>query len=352
MIINQNGLLSYDNDDIQLFTTSLPKMHYMKRSMQLNGWVGDYNVFLKYSFYKDFYLLNKLNIPTTDDGILFIKNKIPQYIIQRNPTSIFTTKLMDLKTENNLHPNFSVKQIENDFDKHLNIRYLKENDPTNTKLQIKSDFNHFAINYFILQKTRNPKKIIDLVNSYFPNIKLNDIDPLLSYYFRQIYNQKIPTYFNHFLTLSDCSKPKHLCRLNVSSDNLLAKNLVTFGEFNCVNLSFYLTHIQNEELEVDTFISDNIDIAAISGDTLYLLIHNYNPKNKDIYNNIFNFVGKTWNSFSFITSYQYLVCPSTNDFQDYLAKMLHDAHKNDALTQFYNINTEFEKFLCIEGHLT
>lgn len=364
------------------------EMHYLKQSMQKNGWKGDYYVFEKKKFYDEFYLTEKNNIPQSEEnGIPFLKNAITNFIKPRSTQKIFQTKFMDYATENNIPYLLTEEEskkklskttlIENKFDSFVKNREINQNPEflKHPNFKLKEENLDDVIAYFALQSSRTPLNLFAWFN-IFSNKYPYQENKQYALQFRKFYHKNYLKFFKH--------KYDYLLsqRNNILFVNLIIepidtdlKYINTVGEYNTLNLWQYKKMSPFLKSYDDEFLTD-IDITINGGNSCYFLIivppyrtkeyywkhlkhimTNYrdfpftlyeNPRERAYYDKLIKEVQESWNLISLFTSYQYLICSLKEESLNFIAKQLFYFHKNNEISGQYDINEHIAKVLKLE----
>lgn len=323
------------------------KMHWRRRLLIELGWnkKEKLNIFLKYEYFKWYSQQIKNNlVPAKEiDREIYFRNSLKKFIKTNEGTSkrIFKTGLMDEQTENHLFPpNISVTTIERDIYNFLVNPQL---------LNISNQYKEIILNHFDLQKTRCPDKIINLLHRYKKNNEINNKNDFLK--FREYYNQFVLTYFKNLYEERNKSISINLYKTSIKSEILESKNLLCVGEMNIVSVEEFnkkILCLDKEDYKDINFKDLEIDI--IGGDTLYMLVKNYNKIYDTQYKLIIDKIINHWNDYIIQDSFQKVITPKTNDFIDYMVKWLEIWHQNNSLQNFYcgQRPNEYLKFVNYE----
>lgn len=321
------------------------RMHHFKKSMQNDGWGEDYNIFEKLKFY-NFYKENYNNIPIDKKEFsdYFNQNLLSFINGNRNSKSVFTTKFMDKNTEDNLPYDLSIKKIEEGFDR---LIYFKENPQLKYgKINVQD-----AINYFCMQKSRNPMLLSDSFLLFVEQNKdRNNVFQLSKDHalkFRNFYNQQFKLAFSQ---IHEHYKEYHntiqVINTEVDFVDINPKYYIN-GEIHTINLIDF-NNLIGKLLKYDDKFLATIDVSIIQGRRFYFLIinSNYPP---EYYSDLIKDVIHFWNGFSFGTSFKEFICPSTKDFKEFLKEQIYISHINNGINKFYNDFGHIEKLLYLES---
>lgn len=258
-------------------------MHYFKQQRQSEGWKGDFFVFEKKKFFDNCYTINKLEIP--DDfklGSKYLKDKLSDYIIERNTQKIFQTKFMDIETENNISYELSNRDrikgskiskttlIENKFEiflknrkDNINPELLKY--PTFRK---KEENLMDVISYFALQCSRTPLNLYEWFRIFTEEFPFeNTKDYALK--FRKFYNHEYLNFFSRkYQHLINNKNNILIVPLKINSTNENLKSLISVSEHNTINL-LQCKKLTNLLKDYPDELLHNIDMTVVSSDLLY-----------------------------------------------------------------------------------
>lgn len=312
-----------------------PKMHWRRRLLIEFGWntKEKLNIFLKYEYFKWYSQQLKSGLIPTNQMLreIYFRNNLQNFIKTNQGTSkrIFKTGLMDQQTENHLFPpNISVTTIENDIYSYLvSVQQNQLSMPNQKEKEI-------LLNHFDLQKTRCPDKIINLLNKYEKINKITTKADFLN--FREYYNKFVLNYFNILYNQRNNSMPINLYRTSIISEKLESKNLLCIGEMNIISVDEFnkkMLCLDKEDYKDISFKDLEIDI--IGGDTLYMLVKNYNKIYDQQYKCIINTIIQKWNDYIIQDSFQKILTPKSKDFIEYMVKWLEIWHQNNSLQNFY-----------------
>lgn len=368
-------------------------MHYFKQQRQSDGWKGDFYVFEKKKFIKEFYMPHKENIPNNyQHGFDYLKSSLPKYLTNKKSRHIFKTKFMDIKTEDSIDYKLTKKDIEknakiskttlieNKFEIFLRNKNNNQNPellkyPTFKEKQLQQDD---VIAYFALQCSRTPLNLFAFFDIFTKNhpIKYTKEYALM---FREFYNKQYLKIFSEKYNYLMANKDDLLfAPLQLPSKKSNIKNFITLSEYNTINLLQYKKLSPFLKKYPDALLA-NIDMTIVSSNTMYFCIktpsvdktidkniniinefNTYqeppfalagNPRELSFYKELLKEVQETWNTFSISLSHEHLICSKQEDFLNFITNNLYYHHINGNFATQYSANNHIDSLLYLEKFL-